>query len=103
VYLPFPSVHRPPSAIAQTTAQSDSDRLDLKRAAFDASPGPEIVSRSTSSRALVKPAEDEMGEFEDAWEDEIDDDEEEDDPSNVCDAPPELQRPRRMIVLQAWR
>ena len=47
-----------------------------KRAAVDASPGPEKVSRSVSGQARAKPAEDEMGEFEDAWEDEIERDEE---------------------------
>ena len=51
-----------------------------KRVAIDASPGPEKVSRSISGQARSKPAEDEMGEFEDAWEDEIErDDEEEED------------------------
>lgn len=47
-----------------------------KRAAVDASPGPEKVSRSTSGQAREKPVADEMGEFEDAWEDEIEGDEE---------------------------
>ncbi|KAN0134295.1 glutamate-rich WD repeat-containing protein [Lactarius tabidus] len=50
-----------------------------KRAAVDASPRPEKVSRSASSQAREKPAEDEMGEFEDAWEDEIEGDEEDGD------------------------
>jgi hypothetical protein len=45
-----------------------------KRAASDSRPGPEKVSRSTSGQAREKPPEDEMGEFEDVWEDEIDDD-----------------------------
>ena len=45
-----------------------------KRAAVDASPGPEKVSRSTSSQAREKPVTDDMGEFEDAWEDEIEGD-----------------------------
>ena len=44
-----------------------------KRAAADARPGPEKASRGTSGQAREKPPE-EMGEFEDAWEDEIDDD-----------------------------
>jgi hypothetical protein len=44
-----------------------------KRAAADARPGPEKASRGTSSQARERPLE-EMGEFEDAWEDEIDDD-----------------------------
>jgi hypothetical protein len=44
-----------------------------KRAADDARPGPEKTSRRTSGQAREKPPE-EMGEFEDAWEDEIDDD-----------------------------
>ena len=50
-----------------------------KRAAVDAPPGPEKVSRSVSGQAREKPAEDEMGEFEDAWEDEIEGDEEDGD------------------------
>jgi len=45
-----------------------------KRAATDARPKHEKVSRRASGQAREKPAEDEMGEFEDAWEDEIDDD-----------------------------
>ncbi len=45
-----------------------------KRAATDARPGSEKASRSASGQAREKPPEDEMGEFEDAWEDEIDDD-----------------------------
>ena len=44
-----------------------------KRTADDARPGPEKTSRRTSGQAREKPPE-EMGEFEDAWEDEIDDD-----------------------------
>jgi hypothetical protein len=48
-----------------------------KRAATDAPPGPGKVSRSVSGQAREKPAEDEMGEFEDAWEDEIDDSDQE--------------------------
>ena len=44
-----------------------------KRAAADARPGPEKVSRGASGQARENPPE-EMGEFEDAWEDEIDDD-----------------------------
>jgi hypothetical protein len=48
-----------------------------KRAAADAPPGPGKVSRSVSGQAREKPAEDEMGEFEDAWEDEIDDSDQE--------------------------
>ncbi|KAH8990176.1 glutamate-rich WD repeat-containing protein [Lactarius hatsudake] len=47
-----------------------------KRTAVDASSGPEKVSRSVSDQARTKPTEDEMGEFEDAWEDEIERDEE---------------------------
>lgn len=45
-----------------------------KRAATDAQPRSEKVSRKASGQAREKPPEDEMGEFEDAWEDEIDDD-----------------------------
>jgi ribosome assembly protein RRB1 len=46
-----------------------------KRAATDVRPGSEKVSRrATSGQAREKPLEDEMGEFEDAWEDEIDED-----------------------------
>ncbi|KAH9014071.1 hypothetical protein EDB84DRAFT_1582526 [Lactarius hengduanensis] len=44
--------------------------------AIDASPGPEEVSRSVSDQARTKPTEGETGEFEDAWEDEIERDEE---------------------------
>jgi ribosome assembly protein RRB1 len=44
-----------------------------KRAAVDARPGPEKASRSISGQAREKPAQDEMGEFEDAWEDDIED------------------------------
>jgi ribosome assembly protein RRB1 len=45
-----------------------------KRAATDARPGSEKSSRRASGQAREKLPEDEMGEFEDAWEDEIDDD-----------------------------
>jgi hypothetical protein len=45
-----------------------------KRAATDTRPGHEKTSRRASGQAREKPAEGEMGEFEDAWEDEIDDD-----------------------------
>jgi hypothetical protein len=45
-----------------------------KRAATDARPGTEKTSRRASAQAREKPPEDEIGEFEDAWEDEIDDD-----------------------------
>jgi ribosome assembly protein RRB1 len=47
-----------------------------KRVAADARPGSgtQKVSRSVSGQAREKPAEDEMGEFEDAWEDEIEED-----------------------------
>jgi hypothetical protein len=45
-----------------------------KRAATDARPGTEKVSRRASGQARGKAPEDEIGEFEDAWEDEIDDD-----------------------------
>lgn len=45
-----------------------------KRAATDARPGSEKASRGASDQAREKPTEDEIGEFEDAWEDEIDDD-----------------------------
>ena len=45
-----------------------------KRSATDAQPRSEKVSRKASGQAREKPHEDEMGEFEDAWEDEIDDD-----------------------------
>lgn len=45
-----------------------------KRAATDVRPGSEKASRSASGQAREKPPEDEMGEFEDAWEDEIDED-----------------------------
>jgi hypothetical protein len=45
-----------------------------KRATTDARPGPQKASRSVSGQAHEKPPEDEMGEFEDAWEDEIEDD-----------------------------
>jgi hypothetical protein len=55
-----------------------------KRAASDARPGPEKASRSTSGQAREKPPEDEMGEFEDVWEDEIDDDDAEQS-DGVCD------------------
>ncbi|KAI0275332.1 glutamate-rich WD repeat containing [Gloeopeniophorella convolvens] len=44
-----------------------------KRAAGDASSAPQKASRTASGQAREKPAEDEMGEFEDAWEDEIED------------------------------
>ena len=44
-----------------------------KRAAADARPGPEKASRGASGQARENLPE-EMGEFEDAWEDEIDDD-----------------------------
>jgi hypothetical protein len=49
-----------------------------KRATTDARPGPQKASRSVSGQAHEKPPEDEMGEFEDAWEDEIEDDEDRD-------------------------
>jgi hypothetical protein len=45
-----------------------------KRAATDARPGSEKASRRASGHAREKTPEDEIGEFEDAWEDEIDDD-----------------------------
>lgn len=45
-----------------------------KRATTDARPGPQKASRSVSGHAREKPSEDEMGEFEDAWEDEIEED-----------------------------
>jgi hypothetical protein len=45
-----------------------------KRAATDARTGTEKASRGASDQAREKPTEDEIGEFEDAWEDEIDDD-----------------------------
>jgi len=45
-----------------------------KRAAADGRLGPEKASRSVSGQAREKPLENEMGEFEDAWEDEIEDD-----------------------------
>ena len=45
-----------------------------KRAATDARPGNEKATRRASGHAREKSPEDEMGEFEDAWEDEIDDD-----------------------------
>jgi hypothetical protein len=45
-----------------------------KRAATDARPGSEKASRRASGQAREKPPEDGIGEFEDAWEDEIDDD-----------------------------
>jgi hypothetical protein len=44
-----------------------------KRAAADVPPGPGKVSRSVSGQAREKSPDDEMGEFEDAWEDEIED------------------------------
>ncbi|KAH8992490.1 hypothetical protein EDB92DRAFT_2114208 [Lactarius akahatsu] len=44
--------------------------------AIDASAGPEKVGRSVSDQARMKPTEGETGEFEDAWEDEIERDEE---------------------------
>jgi ribosome assembly protein RRB1 len=51
-----------------------------KRATEDARPGPQKASRSASGQARSgKPSEDEMGEFEDAWEDEIDNDDDDDD------------------------
>jgi len=46
-----------------------------KRVAVDASPRPEKVSRRASGQAREKPSEDDMGEFEDVWEDEIEGDE----------------------------
>ena len=45
-----------------------------KRAMTDAQPGSQKASRSVSGQAREQPSEDEMGEFEDAWEDEIEDD-----------------------------
>ena len=45
-----------------------------KRASTDARPGSQKASRSVSGQVREKPSEDEMGEFEDAWEDEIEDD-----------------------------
>lgn len=45
-----------------------------KRATTDAQLGSEKASRRASGQAREKPPEGEMGEFEDAWEDEIDDD-----------------------------
>ena len=47
-----------------------------KRAATDPRPPSEKKAsrRAASGQAREKPPEDEMGEFEDAWEDEIDDD-----------------------------
>jgi|HubBroStandDraft_3_1064219.scaffolds.fasta_scaffold2375974_1 hypothetical protein len=45
-----------------------------KRATTDVRPGPQKASRSVSGQAREKPSEDEMGEFEDAWEDEIEED-----------------------------
>ena len=45
-----------------------------KRAATDARPGTEKASRRASGKAREQPPEAEIGEFEDAWEDEIDDD-----------------------------
>jgi len=45
-----------------------------KRASVDARPGSQKARRSASGQAREKPPEDEMGEFEDAWEDEIEDD-----------------------------
>jgi hypothetical protein len=45
-----------------------------KRAATDARPGTEKASRRASGQAREKSPKDEIGEFEDAWEDEIDDD-----------------------------
>lgn len=45
-----------------------------KRAAADARPGPEKASRGASGQTREKPPEDEIGEFEDAWEDEIEGD-----------------------------
>ena len=72
-----------------------------KRAAVDASPGPDKVSRSTSSQAREKPVADEMGEFEDAWEDEIEGDEEDGDGAILFLS---HRTPRRIIIrLQAWR
>ena len=47
-----------------------------KRAAADTRPSPEKFSRSVSGQGREKPSEDEMGEFEDAWEDEIEDEDE---------------------------
>jgi ribosome assembly protein RRB1 len=44
-----------------------------KRASADAPPGPGKVSRSVSGQAREKAPEDEMGEFEDPWEDEVED------------------------------
>jgi hypothetical protein len=49
-----------------------------KRAAADTRPGPEKASRSSSGQTREKPPEDEIGEFEDAWEDEIEGDEDDD-------------------------
>jgi ribosome assembly protein RRB1 len=45
-----------------------------KRASTDTRPGPQKANRSVRGQAREKPSEDEMGEFEDAWEDEIEDD-----------------------------
>lgn len=45
-----------------------------KRAAADVRPGPEKASRGASGQTREKPPEDEIGEFEDAWEDEIEGD-----------------------------
>lgn len=58
-----------------------------KRAAADTQPGPVKASRSASGQAREKPPEDEMGEFEDAWEDEIDDDDAAQS-DGVCDCDP---------------
>ena len=45
-----------------------------KRTATDARSGSEKASRRANGQTRENPPEDEMGEFEDAWEDEIDDD-----------------------------
>lgn len=55
-----------------------------KRAATDARPGSEKASRRASGQARENSPEDEIGEFEDAWEDEIDDDDDAAQSDGVC-------------------
>ena len=70
------SLSRDPTGPSDGTSLplSSEHRTMPKRATTDARPGPQKASRSVSGQAHEKPSEDEMGEFEDAWEDEIEDD-----------------------------
>jgi hypothetical protein len=65
----------PPDGTSPPPQQLYTDPQNMpKRAAADARPGPEKASRGASGQTREKPPEDEMGEFEDAWEDEIEGD-----------------------------